>query len=338
MQGFVRASTGAIIATLMASTSALALEEVTFGTNWVAQAEHGGYYQAMVDGTYEDCGLSVTISPGGPQVNNRALLPTGRIDVLMGGNMLQAFDAVKEGIPTVVVAAHFQKEPQVLMTHPGQGLDTWESLLEIDLLIGRGGLASYYQWMKSEFGFTDEQVRPYTFNPAPFLADPRLGQQGYVTSEPFAIIQAGGFEPNVFLLADYGFDTYSTIVETRVALVEENPEIVQCFVDGSAIGWYTFLYGDNEAALARIKQDNPEMTDEQLAFSIEAMKEYGIVESGDSLELGIGAMTDARQKSFFDKMVRAEVVDADLDYTQSYTLEFVNKGVGLDLRAELTGE
>lgn len=338
MQGFVRASTVAVVATLISSTSALALEQVTFGTNWVAQAEHGGYYQALVDGSYEECGLSVTIVPGGPQVNNRALLPTGRIDFLMGGNMLQAFDAVKQGIPTIVVAADFQKEPQVLMTHPDQGLDTWESLLGIDLLIGRGGLASYYQWMKSEFGFTDEQVRPYTFNPAPFLANPRLGQQGYVTSEPFAIEEQGGFKPNVFLLADYGFNTYSTTIETRVDLVEKSPEIVQCFVDASAIGWYNFLYGDNKAALARIKEDNPEMTDAQLAFSIKAMKEYGIVDSGDSLVRGIGAMTDERQKSFFDKMVRAGVVDADLDYTKSYTLEFVNRGVGLDLRKKLTGE
>ncbi|MBN9671097.1 ABC transporter substrate-binding protein [Roseibium aggregatum] len=322
---------------LMASTSAQALEKVSFGTNWVAQAEHGGYYQAVADGTYADCGLEVEIKPGGPQANNRILLPVGKIDFLMGGNMLQAFSAVEQDIPTTVVAAHFQKEPQILMTHPGEGLDTWESLKEIDLLLGKGGLNSFYQWMKAEFGFTDEQVKPYTYNSAPFLADKRIGQQGYVTSEPFAIETEGGFKPNIFLIADFGYDSYSTTVETRTELVETKPEVVQCFVDGSAIGWVNFLYGDNSKALELIKKDNPGMSDEQLAFSIEKMKEYGIVDSGDSLEKGIGAMTDERNKSFFDKMVKAGVVKPDVDYTKSYTLEFVNKGVGLDLKKKLLG-
>ncbi|WP_298818993.1 ABC transporter substrate-binding protein [uncultured Roseibium sp.] len=322
---------------VMASTSAHALEKVTFGTNWVAQAEHGGYYQAVADGTFEACGIEVEIKPGGPQANNRILLPVGKIDFLMGGNMLQAFSAIEQGIPTTVVAAHFQKEPQILMTHPDQGLDTWESLKDINLLIGKGGLNSFYQWMKSEFGFKDEQVRPYTYNSAPFLADKKLGQQGYITSEPYAIETEGGFEPNIFLIADFGYDTYSTTVETRTELVETKPEVVKCFVDGSAIGWVNFLYGDNSKALEMIKKDNPGMTDGQLAFSIEKLKSYGIVDSGDALTMGIGAMTDERNKSFFEKMVAAGVVNGDVDYTKSYTLEFVNNGVGLDRKKELTG-
>lgn len=322
---------------LTASTSAQALEKVSFGTNWVAQAEHGGYYQAIADGTYEACGLEVEIKPGGPQANNRILLPVGKIDFLMGGNMLQAFSAVEQDIPTVVVAAHFQKEPQIIMTHPDQGLDTWESLKDIDLLLGKGGLNSFYQWMKAEYGFSDDQVKPYTFNSAPFLADKRIGQQGYVTSEPFAIETEGGFKPNIFLIADYGYDTYSTTVETRTELVEQKPEVVQCFVDASAIGWVNFLYGDNSKALEMIKKDNPGMSDEQLAFSIDAMKQYGIVDSGDALEMGIGAMTDERNKSFFEKMVKAGVVSKDVDYTKSYTLQFVNKGVGLDEKKKLLG-
>lgn len=327
------------LATLAAltSTSALALEKVTFGTNWVAQAEHGGYYQAVADGTYEACGIEVEIKPGGPQANNRILLPTGKIDFLMGGNMLQAFSAVEQGIPTTVVAAHFQKEPQILMTHPGQGLDTWESLKDINLLIGKGGLNSYFQWMKAEFGFKDEQVRPYTYNSAPFLADKKLGQQGYVTSEPYAIETEGGFEPNIFLIADYGYDTYSTTVETRVDMVETKPDVVKCFVDGSAIGWVNFLYGDNSKALELIKADNPGMSDGQLEFSIKKLKDFGIVDSGDTLTMGIGAMSAERNKSFFEKMVAAGVVNADVDYTKSYTLDFVNTGVGLDRKKELLG-
>jgi NitT/TauT family transport system substrate-binding protein len=309
------------------------LTEVRYGTNWIAQAEHGGYYQAVADGTYERYGLKVTIVPGGPQANNRMLLPVGRIDFYMGGNMVQAFSAIEENIPTVVVAAHFQKEPQVLIAHPGQGFDTFQDLKKSnDILVSKEGLATYYQWMKTEFGFKDEQTKPYTFNPAPFLANKKAVQQGYVSSEPLAIEKAGGFKPVVFLLADHGFTTYATTVEARREMVEKQPEVVQKFVDASAIGWYNYLYGDNSKANALIKKDNPEMTDEQIAFSIAKLKEYGIVDSGDSLEHGIGAMTDAKMKDFFDKMVKAGLFKADLDYRKSYTLQFVNKGVGKELR------
>jgi NitT/TauT family transport system substrate-binding protein len=307
--------------------------KVRFGTNWVAQAEHGGYYQALADGTYRRCGLEVEIVPGGPQANNRMLLPVGRIDFYMGGNMVQAFSAVQENIPTLVVAATFQKEPQVLLAHPGQGFDKFEDLKKSnDILVSKEGLATYYQWMRTEFGFREEQTKPYTFNAAPFIANKRAVMQGYLSSEPLKVEKAGNFKPVVHLLADNGFDTYATTIETRRELVEKRPEVVQCFVDGSATGWYNYLYGDNKAANAAIKKDNPEMTDEQLAYSIEKMKEYGIVDSGDTLKHGIGAMTDERMKSFFGKMVKAGLFKADLDYKKAYTLQFVNKGVGLDLR------
>jgi NitT/TauT family transport system substrate-binding protein len=309
------------------------LTEIRYGTNWVAQAEHGGYYQALADGTYEKYGLKVTIVQGGPQANNRMLLPVGRIDFYMGGNMIQAFSAVEENIPTVVVAAHFQKDPQVFMSHPGQGLDTFIDLKKSnDILVSKEGLATFYQWLKVEYGFKEEQTKPYTFNPAPFIANKKAVQQGYVTSEPLAVETAGGFKPNVFLLADNGFSTYATTLETRRDLVEKSPDVVQRFVDASTIGWYNFLYGDNKAAIALIKKDNPEMGDAQIAFSIAKLKEYDIVDSGDAKQLGIGAMSDARMKDFFDKMVKAGLFKPDLDYRKAYTLQFVNKGVGNELR------
>jgi NitT/TauT family transport system substrate-binding protein len=308
-------------------------DAVRFGTNWVAQAEHGGYYQAVADGTYARYNLDVTIVPGGPQANNRMMLPVGRIDFYMGGNMLQAFDAVKENIPTLVVAAIFQKEPQVLLAHPGQGFDRFEDLKKSnDIFVSKEGLATYFQWMKTEFGFREEQTKPYTYNAAPFIANKRAVMQGYLSSEPLAVEKQGGFKPVVHLLADNGFDTYSTTIEGRREMVEKQPDVVQRFVDASIIGWANYLYGDREAANAAIKRDNPEMTDEQIAYSISKMKEYGIVDSGDAQKLGIGAMTDARMKSFFDKMVKAGLFKADLDYRKSYTLQFVNKGVGLDIK------
>lgn len=314
------------------AATAQPLDKVTYGTNWVAQAEHGGFYQAVADGTYKKYGLDVRIAAGGPQVNNRLLLAVGKIDFYMGANLLQAFDAVERKIPTVVVAAMFQKDPQVLMAHPGIGIETFADLKKLNILVSSEGVATYYQWLKSEHGFRDEQVRPYTFNPQPFLANKNVAMQGYVTSEPFIVEKQGGFKPKIFLLADQGFDTYSTTIETRTDLVQKNPKLVQRFVDASIIGWYNYLYGDNAAANKLIKQANPEMTDDIIAHSIRAMKEYGIVDSGDSLKLGVGTVTEARVKSFFDKMAKAGVVKTNVDWRRAVNTSFTGKKVGLELR------
>ena len=318
---------------LTAPAAAQPLEKVAFGTNWVAQAEHGGFYQAVADGTYRKYGLDVSIVQGGPNINNRLLLPVGRIDLFMSANTLQSFDAVENNIPTIAVAAMFQKDPQVLMAHPDQGIEKFEDLKKLtSLYISKEGIAGYYQWLKADYGFDEAKVKPYTFNPQPFLADKRAGMQGYVTSEPYAIETIGGFKPKMFLLADYGFDTYSTLIETRRDLVTRKPELIQRFVDASIIGWYNYIYGDNRPANTLIKQHNPEMTDDRLAYSVARMKEFGIVDSGDATTLGIGAMTDARVKSFYDKMVRAGVVKRSVDPGKAYTLQFVNKKAGIDLR------
>jgi NitT/TauT family transport system substrate-binding protein len=316
----------------IAAASAQTLDKVSFGTNWVAEAEHGGFYQALADGTYRKYGLDVTIVQGGPNVQNRILLPTGKIDFYMSANVLQGFDAVAHHIPTVMVAAAFQKDPQVFLAHPDQGIEKFEDLKNLTLLVSKEGMGGYFQWLKKDFGFQESQVRPYTFNPQPFLADKKVAMQGYVTSEPYAVEKKGGFKPKIFLLADNGFSTYSTLIETRRDLVDKNPDLVQRFVDASMIGWYHYLYGDNSAGNALIKKNNPEMTDDLIVYSIAKMKEFGIVDSGDALKRGLGVMTEARIKDFFDKMVRAGVVKADLDYRRAYTLQFVGKGVGLNLR------
>ncbi|MGH6684363.1 MAG: ABC transporter substrate-binding protein [Pseudolabrys sp.] len=314
----------------LAAAQAQQLDKVRFGTNWVAEAEHGGFYQALADGTYKKYGLDVSIVPGGPNVNNRILLPVGKLDFFMSANSLQSFDAVEHGIPTVAVAASFQKDPQVLIAHPD--VQKLQDLKTRTLFVSKEGMVSYFQWLKSDYGFDESRVKPYTFNAQPFLADKNSAMQGYVTSEPYAIEKQGGFKPKVFLLADAGFNAYSTLIETRRDLVEKKPDLVQRFVDASAIGWYHYIYGDSHPGNELIKKQNPEMTDALLAYSIAKMKEYGIVDSGDSIRLGIGAMTDTRVKSFFDKMVRAGVIKAGLDYKHAYTLQFVNKGVGVELR------
>lgn len=307
-------------------------DKVTFATNWLAEAEHGGFYQALADGTYARYGLDVRILQGGPQTNNKLLLAAGKIEFDLGANLIQAFDATAQNIPIVAVASMFQKDPFILMSHPGAGLDHFEDLPRATAFIGKDAFVSVYQWLRTAYGFHEDRVQPYTFNAGPFIRNENSIQQGYATSEPFEIERQGGFKPNVFLIADYGYDSYSTLIETRRDIIDKNPDLVQRFVDASIIGWMNYIYGDNAKANALIRRDNPEMSEDLLTYSVAKMKSLGIVDSGDAQRLGVGAMTDQRVQSFFDKMVAAGLFNPDLDFRQAYTLQFINKGVGLDLR------
>jgi NitT/TauT family transport system substrate-binding protein len=315
------------------ATPAAALDKVKFATNWLADPEAGGFFQAAADGTYAKYGLDVTVIPGGPQTNGALMLLFGKIDFFMGGDLIGDFMSAESKLPLVAVAAYFQKSPQILMSHPGVGLDKWENLPKASsIYLGAGSINTFYAWLRLVYRFKDEAVRPYNFNSAPFIQNKASVQQGYVTSEPYEIEKQGGFKPNVFLLSDYGYSTYSTLIEARRDIVEKKPDLVQRFVDASEIGWYHYLYGDNSKANAMIKALNPDINDDQIAFSIAQLKKHGVVDSGDTLTLGIGAMTDARWKDFFEKMVAIGMIDKRTDYKSAYTLQFVNKGVGLDLR------
>ena len=315
--------------------SALALEKVKFATNWLADPEAGGFFQAAADGSYAKYGLDVTIIPGGPQTNGALMLLFGKIDFFMGGDLIGDFMSAESRLPLVAVAADFQKSPQILMSHPGVGLDKWDDLPKANpIYLGAGSINTFYAWLRLVYGFKDEAVRPYNFNSAPFIHDQKAVQQGYLTSEPYEIGKQGGFTPNIFLLSDYGYSTYSTLIETRRDTVEKKPDLVQRFVDASSIGWYHYLYGDNSAANTMIKALNPDITDDQIAFSIGQLKKYGVVDSGDSLSLGIGAMSDARWTDFFKKMVAIGMIDKRTNYRDAYTLQFVNKGVGLVHRSK----
>ncbi len=323
----------ALAALVCLAGPAFALDKVRFGTNWLADPAAGGFFQAVADGTYEKYGLDVTIVPGGPQANGGLLLLFGKIEFFMGGDMIGNLLSAESKLPLVAVAADFQKSPQILMSHPGVGLDKWEDLPKASAVyLGAGAVNTFYAWLRLAYGFKDENVRPYNFNSAPFIANKTSIQQGYVTAEPYEIERQGGFKPNVFLLSDHGYTTYSTLIVTRKQIVEKNPGLVQRFVDASAIGWRHYLDGDNSKANAMIRKENPDITDAQIAFSVEELKRHGIVDSADALTLGIGAMTDARWKDFFDKMVKIGMVDAGTDYKSAYTLQFVDKGVGADVK------
>lgn len=327
---------------LMTSGKAVAqassgLTKVTFATNWKAQAAHGGFYQALADGTYRQMGLDVTILQGGPAVNNRPLLPAGRIDFLMTGNLLHSFDNVRNQVPTVVVAAMFQKDPQALMAHPGQGFEDFAALKRAPVaFIAKDAQFTWWAWLKAVHGFRDEQLKPYNYNLGPWLANPKSIQQGYAVAEPIYAQRQGGFKPVVHLLADHGFSTYSTVIETRRDLVGKRPEIVQKFVDGSILGWTQYLHGNPQAAHAMMRRDNPDMGEDELAASRMRLLDDAIVDSGESLKVGIGAMRRERAADFLQQMVRAGLYKAgQVDVGAVLVEDFVNKGVGLDLRRRL---
>jgi len=299
------------------------LDRVEYTTDWYAQAEHGGFYQAVATGIYREHGLDATIKMGGSQVNGTQLLMGGVVDFMMGSGD-GAIMAVAAGIPKITVAAIFQKHPRVLIAHPGVGNDSLEQLKGKPIFVS-AGTVGYWSFLQAKYGFTEDQRRPYNFNVSPFLLDRNAVQQGYFSSEPFTVQQAG-VEPVIFLLADYGYNPYATTIDTQIELVEKNPDLVQRFVDGSIKGWYSYLENPVPAN-ELIKKDYPQMTDELLAYGFAKMKEYGMVDSGDAKTLGIGAMTEERWQSFFDIMVEAGLLKPDNNYKKAYRLEFVNKGV-----------
>ncbi len=309
------------------SLAALA-QEVSFGTDWKAEAEHGGYYQAIATGIYKRHGLEVTLRQGGPQVNHAQLLAAGRLDFNLSPNSFVPLNFVRENIPMVAVAAIFQKDPSVLIAHPGVGNDNLAALKGKPIMISADTRIGSWIFLKSKFGYTDDQIRPYTFSVAPFLADPKAVQQGYLSSEPFTI-EAAGVKPVVMLLADAGYSSYGSLIQTSDKLVRDNPGLVQRFVDASIEGWYSYLHGDPAPGNALIKRDNPEMTDALLAYGIAKIKEYGIVDSGDAKKLGIGAMTEDRWQDFFNVMANAGVYPKDLDFRKAFTLQFVDKKLGM---------
>ena len=327
----MRVLIGAVIwlaAILALARGATPAETITFGTDWKAEAEHGGYYQAIAAGIYRQHGLEVTLRQGGPQVNHAQLLAAGRLDFNLAPNSFIPLNFVQENIPMIAVAAIFQKDPSVLIAQPGRGNDTLTALKGKPIMIGSDTRITSWNFLKSKFGYSDDQIRPYTFSVAPFLADPKAIQQGYLSSEPFTI-EAQGIKPVVMLLADAGYSSYGSLIQTSDKLVREKADLVQRFVDASIEGWYSYLYGDPAPANALIKRDNPEMTDALLGYGIAKIKEYGIVDSGDAKTKGIGAMAEARWQEFFDTMASAGVYPKSLEFRKAFTLQFVNKKVGM---------
>jgi NitT/TauT family transport system substrate-binding protein len=309
-----------VVAMFAGTAHAQAIEKLVFGTNWYAQAEHGGYYQALAEGTYRKYGLDLTVRMGGPQVNGLQLLLAGQMDLFTGYD-LQTLQVVAQDLPVVTVAATFQKDPAVIIAHPG--VAALDELKGRPIAISAASDTTFWPWLRARYGFTDDQKRPYAFSVQPFLVDKRLSQQGYVTSEPYSI-EKGGVKPVLFLLADLGYPPYAqTVVATRDTLAKRR-DAVRRFVQATAEGWKSYL-ANPAPGNARIKRDNPQMEDALLAYGLAKMKEYAIVTGGDAARLGIMTMTDARWKRTFEFMVEARMAEPDLDYRRAYTLEIVRE-------------
>jgi NitT/TauT family transport system substrate-binding protein len=317
------------LALLAAPIAARANDPITFGLDWKAEAEYGGYYQALATGIYAKHGLDVTIQQGGPMVNHTQLLLAGRLDFNICSNSFLAMNFVKEKIPFRTVAAMFQKDPSVLIAHPGQGNDSFPALKGKPILISSDTRVGWWNFLKAKFGYSDSQIRPYTFNLAPFLSDKKAIQQGFLGSEPFSIRQATGETPVVLLVADAGFSGYASLIATSDQNITQKPDLVRRFVEASIEGWSSYLHGDPAPANALIRKDNPEMTDALIAYGRESLISHGILESGDAAKLGIGAMTVARWAAFYQSTEAEGLYPKGMDVTQAYTLQFVDQKAGM---------
>ncbi len=321
---------------LMTTGSAEAQQKLSFATNWKAQGSHGGFYQAVADGTYKKYGLDVDILQGGPQANPRPLMLAGKIDLIMPIGLIAVMEANKSKLPTTLVAAFMQKDPTSLMAHAGQYKNFDDLHNAKTVYIAKASQFSFWMWLKASRGFSDEQYKQYNYSMAPFLADKTAVQQAYATAEPL-YLEKDGVKTDVFLLADHGWEAYANMVEARTDMVEKNPALIQKFIDASAIGWYNYLYGgDRKAAYALIKKDNPEMTDEKLDQEVVKLQQLGMIDSGDARSKGIGSISLARLNRYNDEMVKAGVFKpGDVDVKTLATEKFVNKGIGLDIRVRL---
>jgi len=296
------------------------LEKFVFMTNWYPEAEHGGFYQALTTGIYKKYGLDVSIKMGGPSVNVIQLMAAGQADCVMGGSDLQMIEVRQAGVPVVNVAAIFQKDPQVIITH--EDVTDLKQLRDKTLLIVPFARQGFWPWMKNTFNLKDEQTRPYTFNIQPFMADKNVAQQGYLTSEPYSLKKAGA-KVHVFLLSDLGYPAYSTTITCLDKTLSTRKSAVASFVKASVEGWKSYLSNPTPAN-ALIKHENPEMTDEQLNYSVNTLKERGIITSGDAQKLGIGIITDARAKASYDMMVLNKIIDpSKVKLSDTYTTFFI---------------
>ena len=287
-----RAWRAALAAGLLAAGlagAAQAQDKVSVTTTWFAQAEHGGIYQAVANGIYKKYGLDVTVKMGGPQVNGMQLLLAGQSDFIMNYDFA-VLSSVEKGFPVVTIAAPFQFDIQGIMTR--DDVPNLGALKDKTILVAGTGTTYWWPWVKKKYGYTDAQMRPYTFNLQPFFNDPNIVQQAFPSSEPYQADQKG-VKTKFFLLSAEGYPPYTQAISTTQKMISEKPDVVARFVKASLEGWKSYME-DPAPGNVLIKKDNPNMTDEQIAYSVSKLKEMGIIGSGDARTAGIGTLNESR--------------------------------------------
>lgn len=287
-------------------------------TTWFAQAEHGGLYQAVATGIYKKYGLDVTVKSGGPQVNGVQLLLAGQADFIMSYDFA-ILQGVERGFPLVTVGAPFQFDMQGVLAH--EDVKSLGGLKDKTILVAGTGTTYWWPWLKAKYGYSDAQMRPYTFNLQPFFADNNIAQQAFASSEPYQAAQKG-VKANFLLLADDGYPPYTGAITTTQKTVAERPDVVARFVKATIEGWKSFM-DDPAPAIEIVKKENPNMTDGQIAYAMQRMRDMKVVTGGDAAKLGIGAMSDERWKKTADFMIAAGLLKPTTDWKKAYTLQFI---------------
>jgi NitT/TauT family transport system substrate-binding protein len=218
--------------------------------------------------------------------------------------------------------AAFQRTPQILMTHAGNGIEKLEDMKGKGIMISASARSTYWPFFRTKYGWTDAQIRSYSAQLAPWFSDKMAIQQGLVTNEPYLVKRETGEAPTVFLLADYGYQSYGSVTTISQALIDKKPDVARCLVQASVKGWDDFLK-DPKPAFALIQKDDPANTDDLMAATFATLKSANIVESDDTRKSGFGVITEARWKEHFDMLVANGLAKADLDWKSTLALQFL---------------
>lgn len=251
--------------------------KITVQLDWVAEPEHGGFYQAQAKGYFREEGLDVTLIPGGPGAHVMPSVATGKADIGQADSTNTLLQQA-EGLPVVQFAAVFQDDPSGILVHADSSVRRFEDL-QGKTLIARPEWA-FLKFLQKKYNLTFT-ITPQNFSVAAFLGNKEALQQGYFIAEPYHIVQAGGKQPRFLSTWDAGFRAYAVLVTNR-KFARENPERLRAFLRAYIRGWRDYLEGDPAPAHAEMKKANPTNTDAFMTFSRKMILDEKLVTGRDA--------------------------------------------------------
>jgi NitT/TauT family transport system substrate-binding protein len=275
--------------------------------NWKPEPEFGGIYEARRSGAFAKPGLEVEIT-GGPGAPVVQMVESGQVavGVVAADEVVIARD---RGSDVVAIYAIYQTNPQGIMVHASRGVDSLEALFASDggTLAVEPGLA-YVKYLERRYDLSRFRIVPYGYSVAPFLADPRMAQQVFVTAEPIAARRLGA-DPKVFLIADSGFNPYAGVLIVKGARLRERRGELADFVGALREGWRAYLDdpGPTNEEMGRL---NPEMDAE--TFRLAAQAQAPLVEDAFTREHGLGAMSLERWTELARQLRELELIDKEV--------------------------